>query len=69
MVGAVVIHASEEAAAVVFLFLIGELLDGVAAGKARAGIQSFTKLVPKITRSKRAARRAKCLLKPWRSAR
>jgi Cd2+/Zn2+-exporting ATPase len=46
-VGAVVIHASEEAAAVVFLFLIGELLEGVAAGKARASIQSLTKLVPK----------------------
>jgi Cd2+/Zn2+-exporting ATPase len=46
-VGAVVIHASEEAAAVVFLFLIGELLEGVAAGKARASIQSLTKLLPK----------------------
>ena len=46
-VGAVVIHASEEAAAVVFLFLIGELLEGVATGKARASIQSLTKLVPK----------------------
>ncbi len=46
-IGAVVIHASEEAAAVVFLFLIGELLEGVAAGKARASIQSLTKLVPK----------------------
>ncbi len=46
-VGAVVIHASEEAAAVVFLFLIGELLEGVAAGKARASIQSLAKLVPK----------------------
>ena len=30
-----------------FLFLIGELLEGVAAGKARASIQSLTKLVPK----------------------
>jgi len=46
-VGAVIINASEEAAAVVFLFLIGELLEGVAAGKARASIQSLTKLVPK----------------------
>jgi Cd2+/Zn2+-exporting ATPase len=46
-VGAVVINASEEAAAVVFLFLVGELLEGVAAGKARASIQSLTKLVPK----------------------
>ena len=30
-----------------FLFLIGELLEGVAAGKARASIQSLTRLVPK----------------------
>jgi len=46
-VGAVLIHASEEAAAVVFLFLVGELLEGVAAGRARASIQSLTVLVPK----------------------
>jgi Cd2+/Zn2+-exporting ATPase len=45
--GAVVIDASEEAAAVVFLFLVGELLEGVAAGKARQSIQSLTALVPK----------------------
>ncbi|MBC2883901.1 cadmium-translocating P-type ATPase [Ochrobactrum sp. CM-21-5] len=46
-VGAVFIGATEEAAAVVFLFLVGELLEGVAAGKARASIQSLTALVPK----------------------
>ena len=45
--GAVIIGATEEAAAVIFLFLIGELLEGVAAGKARASIQSLTMLVPK----------------------
>ncbi|WP_137157486.1 heavy metal translocating P-type ATPase [Rhizobium sp. FKL33] len=45
-VGAVIINASEEAAAVVFLFLVGELLEGIAAGRARASIQSLTKLVP-----------------------
>lgn len=46
-VGAVIIGASEEAAAVVFLFLIGELLEGVAAGRARASIQGLADLVPK----------------------
>lgn len=46
-VGAVIIHAGEEAATVVFLFLVGELLEGVAAGKARQSIQSLTQLVPK----------------------
>ena len=46
-VGAVFLGASEEGAAVVSLFLVGELLEGVAAGKARASIQALTKLVPK----------------------
>lgn len=46
-IGAVIIGATEEAAAVVFLFLVGELLEGVAAGRARASIQNLTKLVPK----------------------
>ncbi len=46
-VGAVVINAAEEAAAVVFLFLVGELLEGVAAGKARDSIRSLSALVPK----------------------
>lgn len=46
-VGALIINATEEAAAVVFLFLVGELLEGVAAGKARDSIKSLTKLVPK----------------------
>lgn len=46
-VGALIINATEEAAAVVFLFLVGELLEGVAAGKARDSIKSLTNLVPK----------------------
>jgi Zn2+/Cd2+-exporting ATPase len=46
-VGAVIIGAGEEGATVVFLFLVGELLEGVAAGKARASIQGLTKLVPR----------------------
>lgn len=45
-VGAVFLGATEEAAMVVFLFLVGELLEGVAAGKARASIQALTALVP-----------------------
>ena len=46
-VGAVFINASEEAAVVVFLFLVGELLEGIAAGRARASIQALATLVPK----------------------
>ncbi|GGC48850.1 heavy metal translocating P-type ATPase [Chelatococcus reniformis] len=46
-VGAVAIGAAEEAAAVVFLFLVGELLEGVAAGRARASIKQLAALVPK----------------------
>jgi len=46
-VGAVIIGAAEEAAVVVFLFLIGELLEGIAAGRARASIRSLAELVPK----------------------
>lgn len=49
-VGAVIIGATEEAATVVFLFLIGALLEGVAASRARASIQDLTKLVPKAAR-------------------
>lgn len=45
-VGAVIIGAVEEATAVVFLFLVGELLEGVAAGRARASIQGLIALVP-----------------------
>lgn len=46
-VGAVFIGAGEEAATVVFLFLIGELLEGVATRKARASIEALATLVPK----------------------
>ncbi|MFS2013548.1 heavy metal translocating P-type ATPase [Azospirillum sp. CT11-132] len=45
-VGALLIGAVEEAATVLVLFLIGELLEGVAAGRARAGIRGLTALVP-----------------------
>lgn len=46
-VGAIFIGATEEAATVVFLFLVGELLEGVAASRARASIQGLAALVPK----------------------
>jgi Cd2+/Zn2+-exporting ATPase len=49
-VGAVVIGATEEAAVVVLLFLVGELLEGVAASRARASIQGLAQLVPKTAR-------------------
>ena len=45
-VGAALIGASEEAAMVVFLFLIGEMLEGVATRKARDSIKSLTELLP-----------------------
>ncbi len=45
--GALVIGEPEEAALVVFLFAVGELLEGVSAGKARDSIRALSKLVPK----------------------
>ncbi|MCK6444243.1 heavy metal translocating P-type ATPase [Elstera cyanobacteriorum] len=45
--GALVINAAEEAALVVFLFAVGEVLEGVAASKARDGIRTLAALVPK----------------------
>jgi Zn2+/Cd2+-exporting ATPase len=45
--GAILIAESAEAAVVVFLFAVGELLEGVAAGRARAGIRSLAALAPK----------------------
>ena len=46
-VGALVIGEAAEAALVVFLFAIGEVLEGVAANRARAGIRALGDLVPK----------------------
>ncbi len=46
-IGAIGIGAAEEAAIVVFLFAVGELLEGVAAGRARAGIKALVALVPR----------------------
>ncbi|MHC5307683.1 heavy metal translocating P-type ATPase [Bartonella sp. LJL80] len=46
-IGAIFINATEEAAVVVFLFCVGEVLEGVAAGRARAGIKALGQLAPK----------------------
>ena len=47
-VGAVIIGATEEAAVVVLLFLVGELLEGIATGRARASIKALAALVPRM---------------------
>lgn len=46
-IGALAIGAAEEAALVVLLFAVGELLEGIAAGRARAGIEALIKLAPR----------------------
>ncbi len=50
VVGAVLIGESFEAAVVVFLFSIGELLESVAAVKARRGVEALAAFVPKVAR-------------------
>jgi Cd2+/Zn2+-exporting ATPase len=45
--GAVMIGATREAALVVFLFAVGELLEGIAAGRARSGIKALAGIAPK----------------------
>jgi Cd2+/Zn2+-exporting ATPase len=45
--GALAINAAEEAAVVVFLFAVGELLEGVAAMRARRSITALSRLAPK----------------------
>ena len=47
VIGAIFIGEQAEAAVVVFLFLIGELLEMVAAAKARRSVQALADLVPK----------------------
>ena len=60
--GALVIGEAEEAAAVVFLFAVGELLESVAAGRARAGIKALASLV--LSCSTPMVGSAKCPLPP-----
>ncbi len=47
VVGAIFIDEAAEASVVVFLFLIGELLEMMAAAKARRSVQALADLVPK----------------------
>lgn len=47
VIGAIWIGEVQEAALVVFLFAIGELLEGVAAGRARSGIKALGQIAPK----------------------
>ncbi|MCF3981598.1 heavy metal translocating P-type ATPase, partial [Pseudomonas aeruginosa] len=46
-IGAIFIGEAEEAAIVVLLFSIGELLEGFAAARARSGIKALGSLLPK----------------------
>jgi Cd2+/Zn2+-exporting ATPase len=48
--GALAIDAAAEAAVVVFLFAVGELLEGVAASRARRSISALADLTPSIAR-------------------
>ncbi len=49
-VGALAINAAAEAAMVVFLFAVGELLEGVAASRARRSISALANLTPSTAR-------------------
>lgn len=48
-IGALFIGAAEEATMVIFLFMIGEMLEGVASNKAKKGISSLVQLMPEET--------------------
>ncbi|GLK78122.1 ATPase [Methylopila jiangsuensis] len=54
-VGAIAIGEAPEAAVVVFLFAVGELLEGVAASRARAGVKTLVDLIPRTARRIRGA--------------
>lgn len=46
-IGALLIGAAEEASIIVFLFAVGEALEGLAANRARVGIKALNALMPK----------------------
>ena len=46
-IGAIAIGEAPEGAVVVFFFMIGEWLEGISAGRARAGIKALVALTPK----------------------
>jgi Zn2+/Cd2+-exporting ATPase len=48
-IGALFISAAEEATMVIFLFMIGEMLESIATNKAKTGISSLAKLMPEET--------------------
>ncbi|OCG09024.1 zinc/cadmium/mercury/lead-transporting ATPase [Gilliamella sp. wkB178] len=48
-IGALFIGAAEEATMVIFLFMIGEMLEGIATSKAKSGISSLVELMPDET--------------------
>jgi Cd2+/Zn2+-exporting ATPase len=52
--GALSIGAAEEATVVIFLFALGELLETIAAGRARAGIKALVDLVPRVAQVEEA---------------
>ena len=52
-IGAILIGEAAEAAVVIFLFAVGELLENIAAGRARAGIETLMDLVPRVARRER----------------
>ncbi len=47
VIGALLLGAAEEAALVIVLFAVGEWLEGVAAGKARAGVEALVSKLPR----------------------
>ncbi len=47
VIGALLLGAAEEAALVIALFAVGEWLEGVAAGKARAGVEALVSKLPR----------------------